>query len=37
MERGTIYVYRTSNGTEQALRLDCQHSYREWVGCWSAL
>ena len=37
MERGVIYVYRMCNGIEEALRLECQHRYREWVGCWSAI
>ena len=37
MERGAIYVYRTINGVEEALRLECQWHYREWVGCWSAI
>jgi hypothetical protein len=37
LERGIIYVYRTCNGAEEALRLDRQYHYREWVGCWSAI
>jgi len=42
LKRGTIYVYRTVVGdnnklVQVPLKLDKQHSYKEWSGCWSAL
>ena len=37
MHRGMIYVIRQVNGVEVPLRLEKQTSYREWVGCFSAL
>ena len=37
MHRGLIYVIRQVNGVYVPLRLEKQTSYREWVGCFSAL
>jgi hypothetical protein len=37
MHRGLIYVMRQVNGVYVPLRLEKQTSYREWVGCFSAL
>jgi hypothetical protein len=36
-ERGLIYVYRRINGTDVPLLINTQRSYREWLGCFSAL
>ena len=37
MSRGLIYVYRNVNGACVPLRLINQLSYREWLGCFSAI
>jgi hypothetical protein len=37
LHRGLIYVMREVGGTWVPLRLERQSSYREWVGCFSAL
>ena len=37
MHRGLIYVMRQINGVYVPLRLERQSSYREWLGCFSAL
>lgn len=37
MMRGSIYVMRRVNGTMVPLRLVNQISYREWLGCFSAI
>lgn len=42
LTRSHIYVYRTVVGdnnklVQVPLKLDKQHSYKEWSGCWSAL
>jgi hypothetical protein len=37
MHRGLIYVLRQVNGVWVPLRLESQRSYREWLGCFSAL
>ena len=35
--RGSIYVMRRVNGVLVPLRLANQTSYREWLGCFSAI
>jgi hypothetical protein len=35
--RGSIYVMRRVNGTIVPLRIENQRSYREWLGCFSAI
>ena len=35
--RGDICVIRGFNGSPEVLRLDDQHHYKEWVGCFSYL
>jgi hypothetical protein len=37
LDRGLIYVYRRVNGTDVPLLIDNQLSYREYIGCWSAI
>ena len=37
LHRGLIYVYRKVNGTEVPLLIDNQRSYKEWLGCFSAI
>lgn len=37
MHRGMIYVLRRVNGVDVPLRIDNQHHYREWLGCFSAI
>lgn len=37
MHRGLIYVMRQINGVYVPLRLENQRSYREWLGCFSAI
>lgn len=37
MHRGIIYVMRQVSGTWVPLRLEKQHTYREWLGCFSAI
>lgn len=37
MHRGMIYVMRQVNGVFVPLRIDRQSSYREWLGCFSAI
>lgn len=37
LHRGLIYVYRRVNGTDVPLLIANQLSYKEWVGCWSAV
>ena len=36
LQRGMIYVIRRINGVDVPLRIDNQHSYKEWLGCFSA-
>lgn len=37
LHRGLIYVYRKVNGTYVPLLIDNQRSYKEWLGCFSAI
>jgi hypothetical protein len=37
MKRGLIYVYRKVNGTDVPLLIENQRSYKEWLGCFSAI
>lgn len=37
MHRGIIYVIRKVNGVDVPLQIDKQASYREWLGCFSAI
>ena len=37
MKRGLIYVYRKVNGTDVPLLIETQRSYKEWLGCFSAI
>jgi hypothetical protein len=37
LHRGLIYVYRRVNGTDVPLLIQNQLSYREYIGCWSAI
>lgn len=37
MHRGLIYVMRQVNGVYVPLCLEKQATYREWLGCFSAL
>ena len=37
LQRGMIYVIRRINGMDVPLRIDNQHSYKEWLGCFSAI
>jgi hypothetical protein len=37
LERGLVYVYRRINGTDVPLLINTQRSYREWLGCFSAI
>ena len=37
MHRGLIYVMRQVNGVYVPLRLESQWTYKEWVGCFSAI
>jgi hypothetical protein len=37
MHRGLIYVMRQVNGVYVPLRLESQRTYKEWVGCFSAI
>jgi hypothetical protein len=37
MQRGMIYVVRRVNGVDVPLRIENQHHYKEWVGCFSAI
>ena len=37
LQRGLIYVIRRINGVDVPLRIDNQRSYKEWLGCFSAI
>jgi hypothetical protein len=37
LQRGLIYVYRKVNGTDVPLLIENQRSYKEWLGCFSAI
>jgi hypothetical protein len=37
MHRGLIYVIRQVNGVYVPLRLERQWTYKEWLGCFSAM
>jgi hypothetical protein len=37
MHRGLIYVMRQVSGVWVPLRIERQRSYKEWVGCFSAI
>jgi hypothetical protein len=37
LHRGLIYVYRQVNGTSVPLLIQNQLSYKEWLGCFSAI
>jgi hypothetical protein len=37
LTRGVVYVTRSVNGTPTPLALFNQASFREWLGCWSAI
>lgn len=37
LQPGLIYVMRRVNGTDVPLLIRPQHSYKEWVGCFSAI
>ena len=37
LQRGLIYVIRRINSVDVPLRIDNQHSYKEWLGCFSAI
>jgi len=37
LQRGCIYVLRRVNGVDVPLRIENSRSYREWVGCFSAI
>ena len=37
LQRGLIYVIRRINGVDVPLLIDNQHSYKEWLGCFSAI
>jgi hypothetical protein len=37
LQRGMIYVTRRVNGVDVPLRIWNQNSYKEWLGCWSAI
>jgi hypothetical protein len=37
LQRGMIYVTRRVNGVDVPLIIWNQNSYKEWLGCWSAV
>lgn len=37
LQPGLIYVMRRINGTDVPLLIENQRSYREWIGCFSAI
>jgi len=37
LHRGLVYVYRRVNGVDVPLIIRPQHTYKEWVGCFSAI
>jgi hypothetical protein len=37
LQPGLIYVMRRVNGTDVPLLIENQRSYREWLGCFSAI
>lgn len=37
LHRGLVYVMRRVNGSDVPLLIENQRSYKEWLGCFSAI